>query len=160
MWAHSLALEESPGACTVPSSPRKSSCIVSRRRLEIIVMLGESWSCVIGCRALLRPLLRSVPEKQSQRLEFIVGNLETQQPGGLQSALVSALCSVLLQKSSHSVHTQKFRPTAAHRQKLRGFLPSMCISDPTVEHHSMVPSWSLVLGEAEDAFPNVLWEGE
>lgn len=105
----------------------------------------------------LSPLLPSVPEKLMQKLEFSVADSKNWRSCYLKSAPVSVFCLVLLQKSRHSAHPQRFKPIVANSQKLlRGFQPSVHTSDPAVEHFSKTPWLEFCFGEAKYALPNAL----
>lgn len=79
------------------------------------------------------PLLPSVPERPTQRLHSIMADSKKQQLGYLQSAPISAFCSVQPQKSSYSECIQRFKSIMAHSKKLLGFLPPVCTSDPVTK---------------------------
>lgn len=121
----------------------------------------KSWNQVIGCLCATRSPIPSCPRKAvRKRLESTVADTGNQQPVCLLSARVSARCSALPQKSSHSACTQRFKPCVAHGENLRGFLPSTHTSAPAVEHYSTAPGWPIALGDAKYALSNVLQEGE
>ena len=142
-------------ACIMPSL--KSSYTVCMQKPDLLK---------VGIR--LTPLHMTQPptpfcprKAVIQRLESTVADREEQWPGYLRSVGVYALCSVLPQKGSHFLCTERSKPIVSHSKVLlRSFLPFCAHSDLAAEQCSVAPSCPFVLGEAKYIFPNVLWEEE
>lgn len=138
---HPLLSSAESSGCTQLHTGPKSHDTVHVQRLEFIVILMgklEAGYQLCALDSVSYPLLSQKSSHRGLNLLW-----QTAKRGGqlgyLQSASVSAFCSVQPQKSSCSPRIQKYKSIMAYNEKLRDFLHSACISDLAVELSSMAP---------------------